>query len=337
MDIYELITTSVKQNASDLHLSSGNLPIRRIYGDLYTFDDKPLSPQQLEEQLLQTLTVKQKELFAADHQLDYSLTVAGNIRLRVNLFRQRQGISAVFRFIPSMIPLLPSLLPPDIFHHFIGMANGLILVTGATGSGKSTTLASLIQEINLNQKRHVITLEDPIEFIHQSSMSLIQQREVGPDVNSFEHGLYAALREDPDIILLGELRGPETISLALTAAETGHLVLASLHTRSAIQSIERIIDVFPAEDKPFVRNQLANSLKAVISQTLLPRIDSGRVAAFEVLTNTPAVGNMIREGKLHQLYSVLQTGQSSGMQTMEQAVSQREREGLIEPLFKPAF
>lgn len=330
MDIYELIAASVKQNASDLHLSAGNLPVQRINGCLSHCGDTCLEAIQLEQQLLQTLTKQQMELFYRHHQLDYSLMIDKRIRLRGNLFQQQRGISAVFRLIPSTIPSLESLSPPAIFQQLPKMESGLVLITGATGSGKSTTLAAVIQTINLQQKRHIITLEDPIEFIHQSVGCLIQQREVGEHVADFNQGLHVALREDPDIILLGELRSPETIALALTAAETGHLVLASLHTRSAIQSIERIIDVFPAENKPFIRNQLANSLNMVVTQKLLPRIDHlGRIAAFEVLVNTPAVGNLIREGKLHQLYSVLQTSQSQGMQTMQQAIEQRQQQGLV--------
>lgn len=329
MDIYELIAVSVKQNASDLHLSAGNLPMLRIYGELKPWGETVLDPAELERQLLMTLTETQTALFKLHHQVDYSLTVNKTLRLRVNLFRQRQGVSAVFRHIPFKVPLLQTLHPPDIFQSFTAMENGLILVTGATGSGKSTTLAALIQDVNLSQKRHVITLEDPIEFIHQSHNGLIQQREIGVHVGSFTQGLHSALREDPDIILLGELRDPETISLALTAAETGHLVLATLHTRSAVQSVERIIDVFPPEEKPYIRSQLANSLKAVVTQKLLLSATSGRIAAYEVLVNTTAVSNLIREGKIHQIYSVQQTGQNAGMQTMEQAINQRRQDGLI--------
>jgi len=329
MDIYQLMGISVKENASDLHLSAGNFPMLRVDGELRRLNDERLEENMLKTALFSTLTIQQEAIFEREKQLDYAITTVQGSRFRVNLFQQRQGISAVFRYIKSVIPTLSVLNAPDVFTQLCQHENGLILVTGATGSGKSTTLAALVQQINTMSRRHMVTLEDPIEFIYQNQQSLIQQREIGTHAMDFNQGLYAALREDPDVILLGELRQPDTISLALTAAETGHLVLSSLHTCSAVQSIERIIDVFPAQDKPFIRQQLAHNLKAVISQKLLAKKSGGRVAAFEILLNTPAVSNLIREGKTHQLYSVLQTGSHMGMQTMEQAIERHNKQGIL--------
>lgn len=328
-DIHQLLAISVKENASDLHLSAGNFPMLRIDGRLQPLNSMCLEDNWLRSQLMTTFSAQQKSYFERNHQLDYAMLSEQGERFRVNVFLQRQGISAVFRHIKSTIPLLASLHAPAVLTSLCQQENGLILVTGATGSGKSTTLAALIQQINQVSRRHILTLEDPIEFVYHNQAGLIQQREIGVHVADFNQGLHAALREDPDVILLGELRQPATIALALTAAETGHLVLSSLHTCSAIQSIERIIDVFPAQDKPFIRQQLANNLKAVISQTLLVKASGGRIAAFEILLNTPAVSNLIREGKTHQLYSVLQTGSSVGMQTLEQSIEQYRRQGIL--------
>lgn len=329
MDIHQLLASSVKENASDLHLSAGNFPMLRIDGALQQLNAVCLDNDLLKTQIISTLSPNQKIHFEQAHQLDYAITTELGERFRVNLFQQRQGISAVFRHIKSDVPKLASLNAPAVLTQLCQQENGLILVTGATGSGKSTTLAALVQQINQTSKTHILTLEDPIEFVYQSEVGLIQQREIGVHVADFNQGLHAALREDPDVILLGELRQPETIALALTAAETGHLVLSSLHTCSAMQSIERIIDVFPAQDKPFIRQQLAINLKAVISQTLLVKKSGGRVAAFEILLNTPAVSNLIREGKTHQLYSVLQTGSSVGMQTLAQSIEQYKKQGIL--------
>ncbi|MCD1127234.1 PilT/PilU family type 4a pilus ATPase [Jinshanibacter sp. LJY008] len=328
MNVCQLITDSVKQNASDLHLSAGHLPVLRVNGDLHYFGESLLQPEWLSEQLLACLTSEQLGQFQQSGQLDFALTIEG-IRLRVNLFQQCDGISAAFRFIQNQIPPPESLGIPDSLIAMSRCLDGLVIIAGATGSGKSTTLAALIAMINRQSARHIITLEDPIEFIHHSDRCLIQQREVGRHVESFSQGLRAALRQDPDIILLGELRDVETIHMALTAAETGHLVFATLHTRSAVQSIERIIDVFPAEEKRFVSTQLANSLQAVVCQQLLPCTKGGRIAAYEVLVNTPAVSNMIREGKHHQLLTLLQTGAVNGMQTMAQCRSRLLLNGLI--------
>lgn len=328
MNLCELIAHSVKQNASDLHLSTGHLAALRVNGDLHYYGENVLQAESLSEQLLALLSNEQRLEFQQKGQLDCAMEV-NHIRIRANIFQQQSGISAAFRFIKSDVPQPQTLgIPPALVkisqHH-----QGLVIVAGATGSGKSTSLAALIGEVNRTQSRHVITLEDPIEFVHSSECSLIQQREIGAHVESFSLGLRAVLRQDPDIILLGELRDAETIQLALTAAETGHLVFATLHTCSAIQSVERIIDVFPVEEKHFVATQLANSLRAVMCQQLIPGVHGGRVAAYEILINTPAVSNMIREGKGHQLQTLLQTGSSVGMQTMEQHKARLIAEGII--------
>ncbi|MBC3377762.1 PilT/PilU family type 4a pilus ATPase [Serratia fonticola] len=262
-------------------------------------------------------------------QLDLALALADGTRLRANFFLQNAGVSVALRRIASQCPTLAELTTPEIIPALLQREDGLILVTGATGSGKSTTLAAMIDFINRHQRRHILTLEDPIEFIHRSQRSLIQQRELGRDTHSFDDALRAALREDPDVILLGELRDTTTVRLALTAAETGHLVLATLHTRSAPQAVERLVDVFPAEEKAYVRGQLASSLQAVIAQKLLSKPGRGRVAIYEILTATAAVSSMIREGKTHQLVSVLQTGAQSGMQTFEQGLQQRVAQGIL--------
>ncbi|WP_159565936.1 type IV pilus twitching motility protein PilT [Budvicia diplopodorum] len=329
MKMCELVALSVKQNASDLHLSAGHLPMLRVNGDLRACGDHKLDSQWLNDWLLLWLSADQQQQFSARGQLDCAITLNGGVRLRANFFQQRSGISVALRFIQTVIPDVSTLGIPTALIDISDRDDGLVIIAGATGSGKSTTLASLIAGINQRASRHIITLEDPIEFIHQSHTSLIQQREIGVHAESFSLGLRAALRQDPDIILLGELRDAETIRLALTAAETGHLVFATLHTRSAIQLMERIIDVFPAEEKRFVSTQLANSLQAVVCQRLLPDVQGSRVAAYEVLINTPAVSNMIRENKTHQLQSILQTGSAVGMQTMEQSIRQLISQGRV--------
>lgn len=329
MDMCELVALSVKQNASDLHLSAGHFPMLRVNGDLRACSDEQLEDNWLKEQLLCLLNDSQQQQFERQGQLDCALSLSTGVRCRANFFQQRYGISVALRFVHSGIPDVISLGVPEPIINISYCRDGLVIISGATGSGKSTTLAALVANINQQTKRHIITLEDPIEFVHLSRNSLIQQREVGVHAESFALGLRAALRQDPDIILLGELRDAETIRLALTAAETGHLVFATLHTRSAIQAMERIIDVFPAEEKHFVSSQLANSLQAVVCQRLLPDLHRSRVAAYEVLINTPAVSNMIRENKTHQLQSLLQTGSAAGMQTMEQSISRLINQGLI--------
>jgi twitching motility protein PilT len=330
MDIDEFVALSVKHNASDLHLCTGHLPMLRIDGELQAVESGEILTQQqmaawCQTQLSQTMWQQLQQV----GQLDLALSLTGGTRLRANFFLQNGGVSVALRRIASQCPTLAELATPEIIPALLQREDGLILVTGATGSGKSTTLAAMIDFINQHQRRHILTLEDPIEFIHRSQRSLIQQRELGRDTHSFNDALRAALREDPDVILLGELRDTTTVRLALTAAETGHLVLATLHTRSAPQAVDRLVDVFPAEEKAYVRAQLASSLQAVIAQKLLSKPGGGRVAIYEILTATAAVSSMIREGKTHQLVSVLQTGAQSGMQTFEQGLQQRVAQGIL--------
>lgn len=330
MDIDEFVALSVKHNASDLHLCTGHLPMLRIDGELQAVESGEILTQQqmaawCQTQLSQTMWQQLQQV----GQLDLALALADGTRLRANFFLQNAGVSVALRRIASQCPTLAELTTPEVIPALLQREDGLILVTGATGSGKSTTLAAMIDFINRHQRRHILTLEDPIEFIHRSQRSLIQQRELGRDTHSFDDALRAALREDPDVILLGELRDTTTVRLALTAAETGHLVLATLHTRSAPQAVERLVDVFPAEEKAYVRAQLASSLQAVIAQKLLSKPGGGRVAIYEILTATAAVSSMIREGKTHQLVSVLQTGAQSGMQTFEQGLQQRVAQGIL--------
>jgi twitching motility protein PilT len=330
MDLDEVVALSVKHNAADLHLCSGHLPHWRCHGVLAPIPQQNvLEGEWLEAFVQQWLNqVQQAELEESGH-VDFALTLPSGVRLRANLFMQRHGMSLALRLVASQAPDINSLLLPDVVSSLMQLEEGLILITGATGSGKSTTLAALVDNLNREQARHIITLEDPIEFVHHSRRSLIQQREVGVHAASFEHGLKAALREDPDVILLGELRDSETIRLALTAAETGHLVLATLHTRGATQAVDRLVDVFPAEEKNLVRTQLAGSLKAVLAQRLVPARAGGRVGLYEVLVATPAVVNLIREGKMHQLPGVLQTGAQAGMQSFAQSEQARRVAGLI--------
>lgn len=330
MDLDEVVALSVKHNAADLHLCSGHLPHWRRQGVLEPIPQQTaLDGDWLETFMQQWLSgVQQDELEASGH-VDFAITLQSGVRLRANLFMQRHGLSLALRLIASQAPDINQLQLPDVVQQLLQLEEGLILITGATGSGKSTTLASLVDCLNREQARHIITLEDPIEFVHHSQRSLIQQREVGAHTASFQHGLKAALREDPDVILLGELRDSETIRLALTAAETGHLVLATLHTRGATQAVDRLVDVFPAEEKNLVRTQLAGSLKAVLAQRLVPAKNGGRIGLFEILVATPAVVNLIREGKMHQLPGVLQTGAQAGMQTFAQSEQARQQAGMI--------
>lgn len=330
MELDEWMVRSVKHNASDLHLCSGHPPVLRVDGRLQPENTLPrLTPEQVAQWCDAWLEPAQREQLRQSGQVDGALMLPDGQRLRVNVFRQREGLSAALRIIPSAQPSLAGLQAPPVLSTLLEKPNGLILITGATGSGKSTTLAAMIGALNDSSDRHVITLEDPIEFIHASRRCLIQQREIGAHSASFAQALRAALREDPDVILLGELRDTETIRLALTAAETGHLVLSTLHTRSASQAVDRLIDVFPGEEKAYVRSQLATCLQAVVTQRLLPAAQGGRIALYEVLTATAAVGNLIREGKTHQLPGLIQTGTAAGMQTFEQSYQQRCRDGLI--------
>ncbi|SFN07586.1 twitching motility protein PilT [Izhakiella capsodis] len=329
MEIEEIVALSVKQNASDLHLCSMQRPRWRREGKLAEADALPvLSSVQLENFAVNWLNDQQRQQLELQGQVDLAITLADGIRLRANFFRQRTGLSLALRRIAGETPTLQQLYAPASLEVLTTCQHGLILVTGATGSGKSTTLAAMIAHLNQHSK-HILTLEDPIEFVHCSQHSLIQQREIGTHCASFAAGLRAALREDPDVILLGELRDEETIRLALTAAETGHLVLATLHTRSAASAIERLTDVFSSAEKSQVRSQLAASLQAVIAQRLQTAAGGGRIALYEVLINTPAIASMIREGKNHQIAAQLQTGGQWGMQTFEQSLVQRKKAGLV--------
>lgn len=324
--IDELFKIMVEQGASDLHLTSGAPPMLRLHGGMKPLNFKELSPQDVQGLLFEIISEKQKKIFIEKWELDFAYKLTGIGRFRCNVFMQRKGLGAVFRVIPEKIKTAQELgLPPGIVD-LIDCDRGLILVTGPTGSGKSTTLAALIDHINQTTDSHILTIEDPIEFVHENKKSLINQREVGSHTKSFANALKAALREDPDIMLVGEMRDLETISLALTAAETGHLVFGTLHTNNASKTIHRIIDVFPAEQQSMIQTMLAESLRGVVAQTLFKRADKpGRVAAYEVMKNTKAVANMIREGKIHQIYSSMQTGINQGMITFEKYI-----EGLVQ-------
>ncbi len=328
--IDELFKIMVTQGASDLHLTSGAPPYLRLHGHMVPMNYRELSNQDVQGLIFEILTEKQKKGFIEKWELDIAYTVAGVGRFRCNVFMQRKGLGAVFRIIPEKIKSPQDLnLPPAILE-LIDCDKGLILVTGPTGSGKSTTLASLIHHINLSQDTHILTVEDPIEFVHANIKSVVNQREVGTHTKSFGNALKAALREDPDIMLVGELRDLETISLALTAAETGHLVFGTLHTNSAAKTIDRIIDVFPEGQQQQIRTMLAESLRGVVAQVLFPKKDgTGRVAAYEIMRCTKAISNLIRENKIHQIPSQLQTGQKYGMITFEKYVEDLVRKGLI--------
>ncbi|WP_132770369.1 type IV pilus twitching motility protein PilT [Tepidibacillus fermentans] len=320
-----------EKNASDLHLTVGAKPTFRIHGKLTPLEVAPLTPQDTVNYLKAITTESQYQNFLQKGEIDFSYGLAGISRFRVNAYQQRGTVSLAIRVIPTKIPSLENLGVPSVVHSFVEKPQGLVLVTGPTGSGKSTTLAAMIDLINKTQHKHIITLEDPIEYLHRHGKSLIDQREIGVDSSSFASALRAALRQDPDVILVGEMRDLETISTAVTAAETGHLVLATLHTSGAANTIDRIIDVFPAHQQPQIRLQLASVLLGVISQRLLPMIDgSGRVVAMEILVNTPAVANLIRSEKVHQIQTVMQTGKSFGMQTMEMALQQLVKQGKID-------
>jgi len=320
MDIAELLAFAYKQNASDLHLSAGMPPMIRVDGDIKRINVDPLDDRTVHNMIYDIMTDKQQKDFEEFLETDFSFELPNVARFRVNAFNQQRGPGAVFRTIPSKVLTLEQLNAPEIFKKICDQPRGLVLVTGPTGSGKSTTLAAMINYINENEHGHILTIEDPIEFVHTSKNCLINQREVGRDTLSFNNALRAALREDPDVILVGEMRDLETIRLALTGAETGHLVFGTLHTSSAAKTIDRIVDVFPAAEKDMVRAMLSESLRAVISQALLKKIGGGRVAAHEIMIGTPAIRNLIRENKIAQMYSVMQTGQAAGMQTLDQCL-----------------
>lgn len=330
MEISELLAFSVKNKASDLHLSAGLPPMIRVHGDIRRINLPALDNSSARAMIYDVMSDSQRKHYEEHLEVDFAFELPNIARFRVNAFTQQRGAGAVFRTIPSQVLTLEELEAPRIFKDISDQPRGIVLVTGPTGSGKSTTLASMIDYVNENLFGHILTIEDPIEFVHKSKKCLINQREVGPHTHGFAEALRSALREDPDIILVGELRDLETIRLALTGAETGHLVFATLHTSSAAKTVDRIVDVFPAAEKEMVRSMLSESLRAVISQTLLKRKDGGgRVAAHEIMIGTPAIRNLIRENKVAQMYSSIQTGQSIGMQTLDQALTDLVRRNMI--------
>lgn len=330
MDITQLLAFSVKNNASDLHLSAGLPPMIRVHGDVRRINVEPLDHKAVHAMVYDIMNDAQRKHYEEFLEVDFSFEIPSLARFRVNAFNQARGAGAVFRTIPSKVLTLEDLNAPKIFAELALKPRGLVLVTGPTGSGKSTTLAAMINHYNESEYGHILTIEDPIEFVHQSKKSLINQREVGPHTLSFSNALRAALREDPDAILVGEMRDLETIRLALTASETGHLVFATLHTSSAPKTIDRIVDVFPAEEKEMVRAMLSEALVGVISQTLCKKKDgTGRVAAHEIMIGTPAIRNLIRENKVAQMYSMIQTSQSFGMQTLDQSLADLVRRNVI--------
>jgi twitching motility protein PilT len=330
MDITQLLAFSVKNKASDLHLSSGLPPMIRVHGDVRRINVDPLEHKQVHDMVYDIMNDQQRKHYEDSLECDFSFEIQGLARFRVNAFNQNRGAGAVFRTIPSKILTLEQLNAPKIFGDLAMRPRGLVLVTGPTGSGKSTTLAGMVNHLNENEYGHILTVEDPIEFVHESKKSLINQREVGPHTLSFSNALRSALREDPDAILVGEMRDLETIRLALTAAETGHLVFGTLHTSSAAKTIDRVVDVFPAAEKDMVRAMLSESLVAVISQSLCKLKDgTGRVAAHEIMLGNPAIRNLIRENKIAQMYSSIQTGQGMGMQTLDQCLTDLTRRNVI--------
>jgi len=329
MDIAELLTFSVKNGASDLHLSAGLPPMIRVDGDVRKINVPALDHRTVHGLVYDIMNDKQRKDFEEFLETDFSFEIPELARFRVNAFNQNRGAGAVFRTIPSDILTLEDLGTPSIFKKIADNPRGLVLGTGPTGSGKSTTLAAMIDYINNKSYAHILTIEDPIEFVHESKKCLINQREVHRDTHGFNEALRSALREDPDIILVGELRDLETIRLALTAAETGHLVFGTLHTSSAAKTIDRIIDVFPAAEKTMVRSMLSESLRSVIAQTLMKKIGGGRIAGWEIMIGTPAIRNLIREDKVAQMYSSIQTGQAHGMITMDQYLQDLVSRGVV--------
>ena len=330
MDIVELLGFSYKSKASDLHLSAGMPPMIRVHGDVKKINLPPMEHKDVHKLIYDIMNDGQRKIYEENKECDFSFEIPNLARFRVNAFVQQRGAAAVFRSIPSKVLSLEQLNAPNVFKDIAQNPRGIVLVTGPTGSGKSTTLAGMVDFINDNEYGHILTVEDPIEFVHQSKKCLINQRELGPHTLSFANALKSALREDPDVVLVGEMRDLETIRLALTAAETGHLVFGTLHTSSAAKTIDRIVDVFPAAEKEMVRSMLSESLRAVISQTLLKTKDGqGRVAAHEIMIGTPAIRNLIRENKIAQMYSSIQTGQQFGMQTLDQNLATLVSKGVV--------
>ncbi len=330
MDISDLLAFSVKNKASDLHLSAGLPPMIRVHGDVRKINVPAMDHTQVHDMVYDIMNDGQRKVYEETLECDFSFEIPNLARFRVNAFNHNRGSGAVFRTIPSKILTLEQLSCPPIFKEIANTPRGIVLVTGPTGSGKSTTLAAMVDYVNENEMGHILTVEDPIEFVHQSKKCLINQREVGPHTLSFQNALRSALREDPDVILVGEMRDLETIRLALSAAETGHLVFGTLHTSSAAKTVDRIVDVFPAAEKEMVRSMLSESLRAVISQTLCKTKDEqGRVAAHEIMIGTPAIRNLIRENKVAQMYSAIQTGQNIGMQTLDQNLQDLVRRNVI--------
>jgi twitching motility protein PilT len=329
MDIAQLLAFSVKNGASDLHLSAGLPPMIRVDGDVRRINVDPMNHEAVHSMVYDIMNDKQRKTYEEYWETDFSFEIPGLARFRVNAFNHNRGAGAVFRTIPSKILSLEELGAPKIFEEISDTPRGMVLVTGPTGSGKSTTLADMVNYVNENHYGHVLTVEDPIEFVHESKKSLINQREVHRDTLGFNEALRSALREDPDVILVGEMRDLETIRLALSAAETGHLVFGTLHTSSAAKTVDRIVDVFPAAEKEMVRAMLSESLRSVISQTLLKKIGGGRIAAHEIMIGTSAIKNLIRENKIAQMFSAIQTGQSIGMQTLDQNLQELLARGLI--------
>jgi len=330
MNIQELLNFSVQQGASDLHITAGMPPLIRVDGDIRRINVDPMEHKEVHGLIYDIMNDKQRKDYEEFLESDFSFEIPGLARFRVNAFVQNRGAAAVFRTIPSTVLTMEQLGMGEVFKKISNNPRGLIAVTGPTGSGKSTTQAAMIDYINSNKYEHILTIEDPIEFVHESKKSLINQREVHRDTHGFNEALRSALREDPDIILVGELRDLETIRLALTAAETGHLVFGTLHTTSAAKTIDRIVDVFPAAEKGMVRSMLSESLQAVVSQTLLKKIGGGRVAAHEIMIGTSAIRNLIREDKIAQMYSAIQTGASVGIQTLDQCLKELVAKGLVD-------
>ena len=329
MDIAQLLAFGVKQGASDLHLSAGLPPMIRVDGDIRRINVPEMEHKQVHDMIYDIMSDKQRKDYEEFLETDFSFEIPGLARFRVNAFNHNRGAGGVFRTIPSKILSLDDLGAPKIFKEISEYPRGIVLVTGPTGSGKSTTLAGMVDYKNDSEYGHILTVEDPIEFVHESKKCLVNQREVHRDTLGFNEALRSALREDPDTILVGEMRDLETIRLALSAAETGHLVFGTLHTSSAAKTIDRIVDVFPAAEKAMVRSMLSESLKAVISQTLMKKIGGGRVAAHEIMIGTPAIRNLIREDKVAQMYSAIQTGQNVGMQTLDQNLKELLGQGVV--------